>query len=123
MRYLTLLSLSVLLTACRDVPRPDYVIELTTDTERHRVELWTRPDDSSLRYFYAFTLELPRAAYAFRQNHTDRRQAAIELLLDRVTMQPLTPIIAADMGALEHRALSKALRDKYRDRELQIQPA
>ena len=114
------LGATVLLGGCRDVPRPDFQPELTAERSAHEVELWYRPEDRSLKYAYGFTLRLPKAAFMFRQNHEERRQAAIGLLLDKVTLQPLTLRIAEETGARDSRSLKKALEDRYRDRALLV---
>lgn len=116
---------SVLSGACSGIRRYTYEIELTTDPDEHRVELWyDQGDGEGEKVTYA--LNLRQSYYAYRDNHEAEKQTTIGLLLDVKTFKPLTELISAETGVREalatprskEGALKKLAFGSYRSRQL-----
>lgn len=124
-----LLSICVIragLPSCSGIREDTFEIEVTTDRELHRVELWSE-DNGEDKLVYA--LQFPQSYYVFRDNHHALKQTTIGMLLDTKTGGALTDAIAAETGLREtldvprgfEFKLKKAAYGRFGDRQLLIE--
>lgn len=124
-----LLAVCVFLIGCSEVPRITFEIELTTDDNPHKVELYYRakePNDGRSHRLYG--LKFPQQYYAYRDNHDSLKQSTIGLLLEKKTFKPITQVISAETGIIETIStprwregnLKRLAWSKYDDRKIMV---